>query len=228
MANKRMFSVDVVENDAFLSLPLKVQALYFHLGIHGDDDGFVASPMRIARSINCTRNDLKQLENSGFVILFESGVLVISDWKVNNTLRNQRYKPTTFQNEFAKLVETANKRYALIDSGTPSGVQMETTGIPNGYQLDTQHNVTQQNITKPNETEPSSTEQSQQQPTAPPAAVAPHKGALGGSTVLGSKTTERDSETEAARQRFLNSIKRPAWPAADAAAPDVMKEDEES
>lgn len=71
-------------------------------------------------------------------------------------------------------------------------------------------------------------EKDKQQPTAPPAAVAPHKGALGGSTVLdSSKTTERDSETEAARQRFLNSIKRPAWPAADAATPDVMKEDEE-
>ena len=64
----------------------------------------------------------------------------------------------------------------------------------------------------------------QQQPTAPPAAVAPHKGALGGSTVLGSNNLpDRDSETEAARQQFLDSITRPAWPAADAAAPDAVK-----
>lgn len=65
-------------------------------------------------------------------------------------------------------------------------------------------------------------------PTAPPAAVAPHKGALGGSTALDSSiSTKRDSETEAARQKFLDSIKRPEWPAAKAAPPDAIKGDDE-
>ena len=63
-------------------------------------------------------------------------------------------------------------------------------------------------------------------PTAPSAAVAPHKGALGGGTVLDSSiSTKRDSETEAARQKFLDSIKRPEWPAAKAAPPDIEKEE---
>lgn len=220
-----MFSVNVTDADAFTNLPLKSQALYFHLGMHGDDDGFVANPRAIIRTIGCTTRDLKPLQTAGYVIPFPSGVLVITDWKINNTLKNDRYHETLFQEELSKLRELPSKRYILSDSGTIP----ESSWKPNGNQMEPEHNVTKQNITKPNETEPSSTEQSQQQPTAPPAAVAPHKGALGGSTVLdSSKTTECDSETEAARQRFLNSIKRPAWPAADAAAPDVMKEDEES
>lgn len=69
-------------------------------------------------------------------------------------------------------------------------------------------------------------EKDEQQPTAPSAAVAPHKGALGGMTALGSSiSTERDSETEEARQRFLDNIKRPERPAAEAAPPDAEKEE---
>ena len=51
MAVKRMFSSSVTETDSFLELPLKSQALYFHLGMQGDDDGFVANPRAIIRSI---------------------------------------------------------------------------------------------------------------------------------------------------------------------------------
>lgn len=100
MAVKRMFSSSVTETDSFLELPLKSQALYFHLGMQGDD-GFVANPRAIIRSIGCTARDLKPLETAGYVISFPSKVLVITDWKANNNLRNDRYKPTAFQNELA-------------------------------------------------------------------------------------------------------------------------------
>lgn len=65
----------------------------------------------------------------------------------------------------------------------------------------------------------------EQQPTATPAAVTPPQGRSGGKTLLdsGLDNSDRDAATEAARQQFLDSIIRPAWPAADAAAPDVMK-----
>ena len=89
MAVKRMFSSSVTETDSFLELPLKSQALYFHLGMQGDDDGFVANPRAIIRSIGCTARDLKPLETAGYVISFPSKVLVITDWKANNNLRNQ-------------------------------------------------------------------------------------------------------------------------------------------
>ena len=136
-----MFSSSVTETDSFLELPLKSQALYFHLGMQGDDDGFVANPRAIIRSIGCTARDLKPLETAGYVISFPSKVLVITDWKANNNLRNDRYKPTAFQNELAQLTESANKRYILASLGIPTGNQMDTIGIPSDNQVTTQHSI---------------------------------------------------------------------------------------
>lgn len=136
MANKRMFSIDVTETDTFLEMPLTAQALYFHLAMRGDDDGFVSNPRSIMRVTGCNENDLKALVESGYIITFRSGVIVISDWKVNNYLRGDRYKPTTFQNELSMLTETANKRYILGIDG-----QRSTVGIPNGNQLSTQYSI---------------------------------------------------------------------------------------
>lgn len=141
MAVKRMFSSSVTETDSFLELPLKSQALYFHLGMQGDDDGFVANPRAIIRSIGCTARDLKPLETAGYVISFPSKVLVITDWKANNNLRNDRYKPIAFQNELAQLAESANKRYILANLGIPTGNQMDTIGIPSDNQVTTQHSI---------------------------------------------------------------------------------------
>lgn len=59
MARRRMFSLDVVDTDAFLDLPSSAQALYFHLGMRADDDGFVSAPRKIVRSTNCGADDLK-------------------------------------------------------------------------------------------------------------------------------------------------------------------------
>lgn len=146
MANKRMFSIDVTETDTFLEMPLTAQALYFHLGMRGDDDGFVSNPRSIMRVAGCSESDLAMLAESGYIISFRSGVIVISDWKVNNNLRNDRYKPTTFQSERSMLSETANKRYIL--SNTPTGNQTDTVGIPNGNQMTPQPNVTQRNLTQ--------------------------------------------------------------------------------
>ena len=139
MANKRMFSIDVTETDSFLEMPLTAQALYFHLGMRGDDDGFVSNPRSIMRVAGCSEGDLAILAEAGYIISFRSGVIVISDWKVNNNLRNDRYKPTTFQSERSMLSETANKRYIL--NSTPTGNQMDTIGIPSDNQVTTQHSI---------------------------------------------------------------------------------------
>lgn len=146
MANKRMFSIDVTETDSFLEMPLTAQALYFHLGMRGDDDGFVSNPRSIMRVAGCSEGDLAILAEAGYIISFRSGVIVISDWKVNNNLRNDRYKPTTFQSERSLLSETANKRYIL--NSTPTENQMDTIGIPSDNQVTPQPNVTQRNPTQ--------------------------------------------------------------------------------
>ena len=104
MARRRMFSLDVVDTDRFLDMPSSTQALYFHLGMRADDDGFVASPKRTAAMCGCSADDLNLLAAKGFVRPFESGVLVIIDWRKNNQIRPDRYTPTQFLEEKHSLV----------------------------------------------------------------------------------------------------------------------------
>jgi len=91
-----MFSSQIVNSDDFLEMPLTSQALYFHLGMSADDDGFV-SPRKVLRMTGAGEDDLKILLVKNFVIRFESGVIVITHWKQNNYLRNDRYTPTIYK-----------------------------------------------------------------------------------------------------------------------------------
>lgn len=103
MANRRMFSLDVIDTDLFLDLPISSQALYFHLGMRADDDGFVSSPKRITSMIGANQDDLKLLIAKGFVILLEDGIVVIRHWKQNNYIQNDRYKKTIYQEQMKQL-----------------------------------------------------------------------------------------------------------------------------
>ena len=144
MASRRMFSIDVTETDNFLGLPLTEQALYFHLGMQGDDDGFVSNPRSIMRITGCSEQDLTVLVESGYIITFRSGVIVISDWKVNNYLRGDRHKPTIFQDEFSQLRESTSRRY--IFNGIPSDNQPSTVGIPSDNQMTTQNSIEKNSV----------------------------------------------------------------------------------
>ena len=123
MAKRRMFSQQITESDSFLDMPLSAQALYFHLGMTADDDGFVNSPKRVQRVIGANDDDLKLLVAKNFVIAFDSGVVVIKHWKINNFIRSDRYTPTVYEEEMAMLYEKPNRAYTL--------------GIPNDYLVTT-------------------------------------------------------------------------------------------
>ena len=125
MAKRRMFSQQITESDSFLDMPLSAQALYFHLGMSADDDGFVNSPKRIQRVIGANDDDLKLLIAKHFVIAFESGVVVIKHWKINNFIRTDRYTPTVYADEMAMLYEKDNRAYTL---GIPDDNQRYTNG----------------------------------------------------------------------------------------------------
>lgn len=115
MAIKRMFSMEVVDTDRFLDLPVSAQVLYFHLGMRADDDGFVSSPKRITRTVSCSADDLNLLVLKGFLIPFKSGVCVIVDWKRNNDFKRDRFHPTVYQTEYRKL-GIENRKYFLLDT----------------------------------------------------------------------------------------------------------------
>ena len=124
MAERRMFAKTIIDSDSFLDMPMSSQALYFHLSMRADDDGFLNNPKRIQRMIGATEDDLKLLIAKNFIILFESGVIVIKHWRIHNYIRNDRYKPSVYEEEKALLSIKDNGAY--------------TIGIPNGYQMDTQ------------------------------------------------------------------------------------------
>lgn len=117
MAEKRMFTKKITESDAFLDMPLSAQALYFHLNMNADDDGFVNNPKMIARIIGAKSDDLKVLEDRRFVLLFPNGVIVIKHWRMNNTIQADRYKKTSYAEELSQLEVKDNKSYTWKQFG---------------------------------------------------------------------------------------------------------------
>lgn len=147
MAHKRMFSKDITESDAFADMPLSSQALYFHLGMSADDDGFINNPKKIQRSIGASADDLNLLMAKNFVIPFDSGVVVIKHWRINNTVRSDRYCPTKYQEEFRQLAIKENKAYTLANMHTELVVsQRLELGIPNSNQLAPQNRIEEDRI----------------------------------------------------------------------------------
>lgn len=141
MANRRMFSADVVCTDKFLEMPASSQALYLQLGMKADDDGFVSAPKQITRMTNASEDDFRILISKGYIIPFDSGVIVIKEWRVNNYLRKDRYTETRHLKEKSAL-EIVNDVYVIsgkLNSVSASGVPY---GIPDGNrsvsQVDTQ------------------------------------------------------------------------------------------
>ncbi|HGA3950500.1 TPA: replisome organizer [Streptococcus agalactiae] len=127
MADKRMFSLKIVDSDLFLDMPLSSQCLYFHLSMRADDDGFVDNPKKIIKIIGANDDDLKILITKGFVIVFERGIIVITHWKINNYIRSDRRKETMYITEKQSLTQTENGAY----------IKLEQLGIPNDNQVST-------------------------------------------------------------------------------------------
>lgn len=114
MANRRMFSLKVVDTDAFLDMPQTTQLLYFHLSMRADDDGFVSNPKKIMRMLGTHEDDIKILCTKRFVIPFESGVCVIKHWKIHNLIRLDRYTETQWIKEKEQLLfDEKTGKYSL-------------------------------------------------------------------------------------------------------------------
>ena len=132
MSERRMFTMKIVDSDAFLDMPLSTQALYFHLNMRADDDGFVNNPKKISRMVGASDDDLKLLLSKRFILVFESGVVVIKHWRMHNLIRKDRYNETQYQDELSQLMLKENGSY------TECGNQLATTRQPDGNQMATQ------------------------------------------------------------------------------------------
>ena len=137
-----MFAKSIVLTDAFLDMPMSARCLYFTLGMLADDDGFVGSPKSIMRQCGASQDDLAVLLSKRFVLGFDSGVIVIKHWRINNYLQNDRHKPTTYQEELASLMIDQKGSYTERDKKLPEQcIQMLSTPytecIQDVYQMDT-------------------------------------------------------------------------------------------
>lgn len=144
MAQKRCFTNKITESDAFLEMPPTTQNLYFHLNMYADDDGFVNSPKKIMRMVGASDDDLKILIAKSFILVFDSGVIVIKHWRLHNTLQNDRYHPTDYQEEFQSLNLKPNKVYTLKNDEFKL---LETKCFQNVSKMETELNITKHNLT---------------------------------------------------------------------------------
>lgn len=143
MAQRRMFSKKITETDNFLDMPLSSQALYFHLNMGADDEGFIDKAKTIQRTIGASSDDLRILIAKGFVIPFDSGVVVIRHWRIHNYIRSDRFQSTMHQEEKKKIDfdETKIANIKAFQDVIPDV-------IPNGYQMDTQVRIGKDRLDK--------------------------------------------------------------------------------
>ncbi len=153
MANRRMFSIDVVGTDHFTDLRFSERLLYFYLVLYADDDGFCRAPKKVQRAYGFTADDFEGLIRAGYVISFENGPAVDVYWRTNNLIRPDRYKPTVFQTEMGSLVRE-NGRYSIRDPsknpGIPTVNQTDTNGIPTANQMEPQVKLSKDSIGQDN------------------------------------------------------------------------------
>lgn len=139
-----MFTMKIVDSDAFLDMPMSAQCLYFHLNMRADDDGFLNNPKKIQRMIGASEDDLKLLLAKRFVLGFEKGLIVIKHWRMHNLLRKDRYNPTQYIKEKDSL--------DIKEDGSYTEKQpfecLATTWQPNGNQMATQDRLGEDRIVK--------------------------------------------------------------------------------
>lgn len=145
MAERRMFAKSIVLSDAFLDMPLSARCLYFTFGMLADDDGFVGNPKSIIRQCGATQDDMLILLQKRFLLTFDSGIIVIKHWRINNYLQADRHKDTNYKEELRSLMLDENKAYTEIKDGVS---KMYTDCIQNVSILDTQDSIGKDSIGK--------------------------------------------------------------------------------
>ena len=113
MAERRMFAKSIIDSDAFLDMSPMARLLYYDLSMRADDDGFIGSPKKIMRIVGATEEDLSELVRYDLVYWFNTGIVVIRHWLINNRLRRDTYNETIYTEEKAKLTLERNGLYHI-------------------------------------------------------------------------------------------------------------------
>ncbi len=148
MAERRLFAKSIVMSDAFLDMSTAARSLYFAMGMTADDDGFVSNPKSLIRLCGVKPENLKELIDKRYVLAFDSGVVVIKHWNINNTIQKDRYHPTTYIEEFNML--SKDNKQAYIEKCIQDVSKLETDCIQNVSKMETEVKLSKVNISKVN------------------------------------------------------------------------------
>ena len=138
VAKKRMFNIDIVGSDAFLDMAHESQALYLQLSMRADDDGFIGNPKTVVRIAGVSNAAFEELLKKRFILQFQSGVVVVKHWKINNDIKKDRYSPTVYTDEFQMLSTKENKAYTERSVNVSN---LDTERRQNVSTLDTQYSI---------------------------------------------------------------------------------------
>lgn len=144
MAERRMLTRKITDNDKFTSLPPTTQLLYFHMCMAADDDGFCDTIRKAMFNAHADVNDLEMLINKRFVIPFDNGVIVIKHWRMHNAIRKDRYHETAYVEEKKQLLLKDNSVYSEVVKDD----KMLLNWQPNGNQMATEDSIGKDSIDK--------------------------------------------------------------------------------
>ncbi|WP_416182245.1 hypothetical protein [Acidaminococcus timonensis] len=135
MAYRRMLLKELIRNDHFLTLPHSSQCLYMHLLLEADDDGFVSNPLSVVRMTRTTVEDLKNLLNVEYILVFSSGVILIKNWCQHNKIRRDRYR-SSILTERQYITKLEDGTYKVLENCKCYCNQLATTCQTDGCQPD--------------------------------------------------------------------------------------------
>lgn len=138
-----MMSKQITETDMFMDLPLSSQALYLHLIMNADDDGFLGNSKTILRMVGASNDDFKLLVAKQFIIVFDDGITVIKDWRIHNYIQKDRYHSTMYSEHKQQLTVNKNQSYQRVN-------HMDTERIQNVSEVDTQVRLGKDRLGKDN------------------------------------------------------------------------------
>ena len=154
MAERRMFAKSVVESDPFMDMPAEAQALYFHLNMAADDDGFCDNPRSVMRQCGASNDTMKLLIAKKFVLTFEKNdgfVVVVKHWRLNNYIRKDTYHETKYKEFMRELYFDENQSYSTNPGDGHVPCLPKSSTVPVTYQsLTSNEPVTEPSRTRDN------------------------------------------------------------------------------
>lgn len=114
MAQRRMISKNIAEDDRFVDMQLTSKLLYFYLVLNADDDGFVGSVKMINFLTSADRSNYDELLKNNLILEpTQNGVYVITDWYSQNKIEDKIYKPTEYLSIRSTLYLKTNFAYTI-------------------------------------------------------------------------------------------------------------------